>query len=186
MTNSRDRLMRFRRRGLAMLLAAALASGLPARSEQPPLSALDLAGLLKVVESRGGRVTIPPPVQSSLGLTPAQASPGIKQAAYMDEQGTRHGFAPLNDRSGYFMFRLGKTSGQTVFHVDPQLHLVRAASSFRGNDDLIGLPEQQAQRELGEEFAGWSRILAPGAALAPATPPASPRAGAAAPKPPAR
>jgi hypothetical protein len=182
MSNSQSRTPRYRRCVQGLVLVAALSSPLAAPAEEAPLSPLDLAGLLKVVEARGSRAGIPPAVQSTLGLNAAQVSPAIKQAVYRDDEGGRHGFAPLNDRSGYFMFHLDPSSGQSVFHVDRQLHLVRAARSFKSGDDLIALPEAEAQRELRQEFARWSRVLAPGAA--PSAPASTPDAGP--PKPAAR
>src|SRR5215469_15983882 len=102
-----------------LLVAAALLCG-PAW----PIGHLtheELGRLLKVVDKHGSRAVIPRAVASVLQLKPGQATPDVKEAAYLDEAGNRHGFAPLNDGSGFFMFTSGKSLGQVVYVVDSDL-----------------------------------------------------------------
>ena len=120
-----------------------------------------LRRLLKVVEERGSRALIPGQVSGLLGLEARQIGPDVKQVVYQDPEGNKHGFAPLNDGSGYFMFRNGAALGHSVYRVDGQLHLVRAARALRSIGPLIGLPAAQAQQELSDEFARWSKVLSP-------------------------
>jgi len=152
--------------GLALLLALALSCA-PAWPLGQTLTRDELSRLLKVVDKRGTRTTIPQPVASVLQLQPGQHTPDIKEAAYLDDEGMKHGFGPLNDGSGYFMFRSGASIGQTVYVVDPSLHLVRAARSLLVNGPLIPLPDAEAQRELDDEFHHWSKVLSPGGPNAP-------------------
>jgi hypothetical protein len=152
--------------GLALLLAFALAWA-PAWPIGQTLTLDELSRLLKVVDQRGSHTTIPQQVASVLQLQPAQHTPDIKEAAYLDDAGTKHGFGPLNDGSGYFMFRSGGSQGQTVYVVDPSLHLVRAARSLLVNGPLIPLPQDEAQRELDDEFHHWSKVLSPAGPSAP-------------------
>jgi hypothetical protein len=127
-----------------------------------------LGRLLKVVDKRGTRVAIPRAVASILQLKTGQHTPDIKEAAYLDEDGRRHGFGPLNDGSGFFMFSSGAALGQIVYVVDSDLHLVHAARSLLKNGPLIALPDVEGQRELEEEFRHWSKVLSPsGPAVAP-------------------
>ena len=153
------------RAALTLLLSAcALLCG-PAYSIEHGLTQEQLGRLLKVVDQRGSRTTIPPAVASVLQLQPAQYTPDIKQATYLDEPGNRHGFAPLNDGSGFFMFSSGPSFGQIVYRVDPDLHLVRAARSLLKNGPLLALPDAEAQRELDDELRQWSKLLSPNGAV---------------------
>jgi hypothetical protein len=145
---------------LSLLLALALPCG-SAWSLGFTLSRSELAGLMKVVNDRGSRTTIPAPVASVLQLQAGQISPDIKQAVYVDGDGNRHGFAPLSDHSGYFMFTRGQSMGHAVYVVDPALHLMHAARSLQTNGPLIALPVEEAQRELEDEFRRWSKLLSP-------------------------
>lgn len=120
-----------------------------------------LQRLLKVVDARGSRTTLPREVTSILDLQPNQYTPDIKQAVYLDDEGNRHGFAPLSDHSGYFMFRSGPSLGNSVYRVDPALHLVKAGRSMSRNSPVIALPEAEAQKELDDEFGRWSKVLSP-------------------------
>ena len=149
-----------------LLLTCALSCG-PAWSLGQTLSRDELVRLLKVVDTRGTRTLIPAPVASVLQLQPAQHAPDIKEAAYLDDAGMKHGFGPLNDGSGYFMFRSGGPGGPTVYVVDPSLHLVRAARSMLVNGPLLPLPDEEAQRELDDEFQHWSKVLSPVGPAAP-------------------
>ena len=146
--------------GLALAACALLCR--PAWAVGYSLTHEELGRLLKVVDKRGTRVAIPRAVASILQLKTGQHTPDIKEAAYLDEDGNRHGFGPLNDASGFFMFSSGAVQGQIVFVVDPDLHLVHAARSLLKNGPLIALPDVEAQRELEEELRRWSKVLSPG------------------------
>jgi hypothetical protein len=153
------------RAALALLLSAcALLCG-PAYCIEHGLTQEQLERLLKVVDQRGSRTPLPHAVASVLQLQPNQHTPDIKQVAYVDEQGVRHGFAPLKDGSGFFMFSSGASFGQIVYWVDPDLHLVRAARSLMRNGPLLALPDAEARRELDDEFLQWSKLLSPNGAV---------------------
>jgi hypothetical protein len=144
--------------GLAMIVFAALCA--PAGSFEMMLTTEEVGRLLQVVEKQGTRVHIPRAEVSVLQLQTVQTSPDVKQVAFLDGEGIKHGFAPLSDNSGYFLFRKEASAGHTVFYVDSKLHLVRAARSFV-NQQLLALPEEEAKKQLGEEFESWSRVLSP-------------------------
>jgi hypothetical protein len=146
---------------LGLLLSACALLCTPAWPVGPTLTYEQLQRLLKVVDQRGTHAAIPHNVASVLELYPKQLTPDLKEVAVLDEDGNRHGFAPLNDGSGFFMFRNGETMGNSVYRVDSTLHLVRAARSLVKNGPMISLPEAEAQKELDEEFARWSRLLSP-------------------------
>jgi hypothetical protein len=145
-----------------LLLSACALLCTPAWPVGQTLTHEQLERLLRVVDKRGSHATIPRDVASILALQPGQFAPDVKQAAYVDDDGNRHGFAPLNDGSGYFMFRSGAAMGQSVFRVDAALHLVRAAGSLLKNGPLISLPDAEARKELDDEFEHWSKVLSPG------------------------
>jgi hypothetical protein len=146
---------------LGLLLSACALLCTPAWSAGPTLTYEQLNRLLKVVDQRGTHAAIPRTVASVLQLDPKQLTPDLKEVAVLDEDGNRHGFAPLNDGSGFFMFRNGASMGHSVYRVDSALHLVRAARSLVKNGPLISLPEAEGQKELDEEFARWSKLLSP-------------------------
>jgi len=146
---------------LGLLLAACTLLCRPAWAVGYSLTHEELGRLLKVVDKRGTRVAIPRAVASVLQLKSGQHTPDIKEAAYLDEDGNRHGFGPLNDGSGFFMFSTGASLGHVVYVVDSNLHLVHAARSLLKNGPLIMLPDAEAQRELEEEFRRWSKVLSP-------------------------
>jgi hypothetical protein len=154
--------------GPGVLLAGALLCA-PAWPAGQTLTLDELARLLKVIDKQGSRVMIPQAVATVLQLQPAQRSPDIKEAAYLDDEGLKHGFGPLNDGSGYFMFSGSASQGQTVYVVDPSLHLVRAARNLIVNGPLLPLPEAEAQRDLDDEFHRWSKVLSPAGPSAPKT-----------------
>ncbi|HUD26162.1 MAG TPA: hypothetical protein VMQ45_10765 [Burkholderiaceae bacterium] len=169
--------------GLLLSMCALLCA--PAWSDGPTLTYEQLQRLLKVIDKQGSRAAIPHDVASVLQLIPAQLAPDVKQAAYLDEDGNRHGFAALNDGSGYFMFRSGPSVGNSVYRVDSTLHLVRAARSLMKNGPLLSLPDAEAQKELDDEFARWSKVLSPNGPVTGPTPfpfkqPAGPAAAPAA------
>jgi hypothetical protein len=146
----------------ALLIACALLSE-PARSVDITLTQEQLQRLLKVVDDKGSRAAIPGPVAAILQLYPKQLAPDVKLVAYQDEDGNKHGFAPLNDSSGYFMFRSGASFGQVVYRLDSNMRLVRAARSLLKNGALLPLPQAEAQKELDDEFVHWAKVLSPNA-----------------------
>jgi len=155
------------RAALGRLLAATLLCG-PAWALAHGLTAEELGRLVQAVDKHGSRALLPRDVVSILQLTPAQLAPDIKEAAWQDEEGTKHGFAPLNDGSGYFLFSSRPSQGQTVYVVDRELRLVHAARTLLKGAPMIALPEAEAQRQLDEEFRRWSKVLSPeGPAVAP-------------------
>ncbi|HEX4599546.1 MAG TPA: hypothetical protein VH278_17285 [Burkholderiaceae bacterium] len=158
------------RAALGRLLAGALLCG-PAWALAHGLTPEELGRLVKVVGKHGSRAVLPRDVISILQLKPAQLAPDVKEATWQDEDGTKHGFAPLNDGSGYFMFTGRPTQGQTVYVVDTDLHLVHAARTLVKGAPMIALPEAEAQQELDEEFSRWSKMLSPaGPSMAPKKP----------------
>jgi hypothetical protein len=144
----------------ALLCEPALSMGITLTQEQ-------LTHLLKVVDKEGSHATVPGSVAGLLELYPKQLAPDIKQVVYRDEDGNKHGFAPLNDGSGFFMFRAGASFGQSVYRVDEKMHLVRAARSLVKNGPLLPLAPNEAQKELDDEFARWSKVLSPNGPSAP-------------------
>jgi hypothetical protein len=152
---------------LGRLLVGALLCG-PAWALAHGLTPEELGRLLKVIDKQGSHAVLPRDVVAVLQLTAAQLGPDLKEAAWQDEEGIKHGFAPLNDGSGYFMFTSRPTQGQTVYVVDTDQHLVHAARTLLKGAPMIALPEQEAQRELEEEFRKWSKVLSPeGPSMAP-------------------
>ena len=147
---------------LGLLLATCGLLYRPAWAVEYSLTHEQLERLLKVVDQRGTHVALPPAVAAILQLKAAQLTPDIKEAAYLDDDGNKHGFARLSDGSGFFMFSSGASSGQVVYVVDPDLHLVHAARSLIKNGPLLVLPVTEARHELDEEFRRWSKVLSPG------------------------
>ncbi|HEY4039498.1 MAG TPA: hypothetical protein VGM15_11805 [Burkholderiaceae bacterium] len=163
------------RAALGRLLAGALLCG-PAWALAHGLTHEELGRLVKAVDKHGSRAMLPPDVISILQLKPSQSGPDLKQAAWQDEEGTKHGFAPLHDGSGYFMFSSRPAQGQTVYVVGPDLHLVHAARTLVKGAPMLALPEAEAQQELDEEFRRWSKMLSPeGASVAPQKPFSAPK-----------
>jgi len=158
------------RKTLGLLLSACALLCAPAWPLGPTLTYEQLQRLQKVIDKQGSRAAIPHDVATVLQLYPNQIAPDIKQAAYLDEDGNRHGFGPLNDGSGFFMFRSGASVGNSVYRVDSTLHLVRAARSLMKSGPLLSLPEAEAQKELDEEFARWSKLLSPNGPVVTPTP----------------
>ena len=153
----------------AVALVAMACLWVPAQALEQAFPPLQLEGLLKVVDRQGTRTTLPPAVVSLLQLQPAQTTPDIKLVAFIDKEGVKHGFAPLNGATGYFMFRKEVDRGHSVYYVDPKMHLVRAAHSFV-NQQMIALPEAEASNELKKEIESWVAVLsapAPGAVHSP-------------------
>jgi hypothetical protein len=149
-----------RRAALGQLLASVLLCG-PAWALGHGLTNDELGRLVQVVDKHGSHATLPRDVISILELKPSQVAPDIKEAAWQDEEGTKHGFGPLSDGSGFFMFSSHPSQGQTVYFVDPELHLVHAARTLLKGGPMLELPNAEAQRELDEEFSRWSKVLSP-------------------------
>jgi hypothetical protein len=137
---------------------SARADDSPARTDGPPLPDEYFTHLLKVVDERGTKISLPPSVAAALQLKPGGAHTAT-QVAFEETGGAKHGFARLDDGSGYFMFSRPVAAAVTVFSVSPELKLVRAAGEL-GRDRLIGLSQAEGQRRLAEEFAAWETVLA--------------------------
>ena len=138
--------------------AAVLAAGAPAaRADEPPLIEENFNHLLKVLSEKGTPIVLPPEVTSVLRIGSGQKASAV-QVAMQQDDGAKHGFARLDDGSGFFMFVRTQASAVTVFHVTPELKLVRAAGSF-ANNRMIPMPMPTAQKKLAEEFAAWSTVL---------------------------
>jgi hypothetical protein len=144
--------------GLGLILCALLCP--PAWPAGPILTHEQLERLLKVVESKGTHTKVPPAVASMLRFEPKQLMPDIKEAAFVDDAGVKHGFAPLNDGSGFFMFRSTPSFGHSVFHVDSRLQLVRAARGVL-KQPLKIMSDEEGEKELSEEYVRWSKALSP-------------------------
>jgi len=148
------------------LLAGALLAPAWARAEELKLTQEQLTRLLKVVDTKGTSVPIPPLVAASLKLTGKQHVPTVKQIAFETPDGVKHGFAPLNDKSGFIFFRRQPPSGQVVYRVGPDLHLIQAASSVESNR-MNALSSEEGNKGLEDELSRWSDVLSPKSALPP-------------------
>ena len=134
--------------------ARALLAGAPLLTEE------QMRRLEKVIGEQGSSVSLPPSLTSALLLSTPQVAPTVRQAAFEDAGGPRHGFALLNDGSGYFLFARGTDRSVSGFHVDRAFHLVAAASS--GADGrFLRLAGAAAQDQLGAEIRAWSLALSP-------------------------
>lgn len=165
------------RRGIAVIgfaLAAAAAAPLPDR-----LSPEQLARLQIIALQQGSTIPMPAALVDVLHLTPAQVSPSVRQVSFQEDDGVKHGFARLNDGSGYFLFRRSQEAGVSAYHVDRSFHLVAAAHNFT-NERYMALPDAAAQAQLADEARAWSRVLTPkgappaAAPVAPAAPQSTP------------
>ena len=166
----------------ALLLAGCLAAGLCAAQDLKAEKLTDeqLLRLRKVALAQGSSIPVPPPLVDALHFTPAQIRPSVRQVSFQGDDGVKHGFARLNDDSGYFLFHRSP-DGLSAYHVDKDFHLVGAAHNF-GGDRFMALPPKAAQDEVLGEVAAWSRVLAPKVVTPPApTGGAKPPAGTAAP-----
>jgi hypothetical protein len=144
--------------GLVSIVCALMCP--PAWPAGPILTHEQLERLLKVVESKGTHTKVPPAVASMLHFEPKQLTPDIKEAAFLDDDGVKHGFAPLNDGSGFFMFRSTPSFGHSVYHVNSKLQLVRAARGVL-KQPLKVLSDEEGEKELSEEYVRWSKALSP-------------------------
>ncbi len=174
---------RTRARPRALALAAAAALWLAAASAQTPkldtLTDEQLVRLRKVALDKGTSVPLPPALTAVLRLSAAQVGPAVRQVTFQGDDGVKHGFARLNDDSGYFFFRRSP-NGVWVFHADKSLSLVIAAHTFSAQQ-FIALPEGSGHDELAAEMMAWSRVLSPrGVSLPPpgARPPSDSAASA--------
>jgi hypothetical protein len=144
------------------------------------LSDEQLVRLQKVALAQGSSIAVPPPLVGVLHFTPAQIAPALRQVSFQLEDGVKHGFAHLNDDTGYFLFRRSP-DGLSAYHVDKDFHLVDAAHNF-GSDRFVALPAKEAQDEINGEVLAWSQVLAPKTVpVPPPLLPAAPPAGGAAP-----
>ena len=129
----------------------------------PPTRALtaeQVERLEKVIRDKGTGVQLPTSIAGVLRLAPEQVGPGVRQATFLGDDGAKHGFALLNDHSGYLLFRRPPGVGLSVYRVDLKFHAVGAAREFQGAR-FIELAPDAARRELEEEIASWSRVLSP-------------------------
>jgi hypothetical protein len=145
------------------------------------LSDEQAARLWNVAFTQGSNIAVPAALAEALHLSPAQIAPSIRQVTVQFDDGAKHGFARLNDETGYFLFRRG-TDGVTAYRLDKEFKLVVAAHNF-GDERFIPLPEGTARDGVSAEIAGWLKVLSlprpriplPGQAV-PAAPPPPPSA----------
>jgi len=170
----------------AAALALALAGGsLGVRAAgHVVLTAEQVERLQRVIEKQGTHIQVPPPVAGALRLEPAQISPSVHQGTYQDEAGVKHGFAALNDGTGYFLFRRKDRNQITAFRTDREFKLLGATQNFQ-DTRFIAMVPAAAQDALDAEMAGWSHVLSPrGPSMTPLLkPPAAAAPSPAAPAP---
>jgi len=152
-----------------------------------------LGRLRKVALEQGSSIPVPPVLVGVLRLSPAQIAPTLRQVSFQGDDGVKHGFARLNDDTGYFFFRHSPV-GLWAFHAEKDLKLTAGARNFSAKQ-FIALPAKEGQEEFAAEMNAWSRVLsprgvslprpdahmAPGAALPNAPMPGAALPGAAAP-----
>lgn len=136
--------------------------------------------LEKVALDRGTSIAVPPPIAAALHLEAAQIAPVVRQVSFQKDDGIKHGFARLNDGSGYFLFAREPNGGVTVFRVNREFGLLGAAHTFAG-DRLMPLQPAVATDRLHGEILAWSALLSPPTAVMP--PARQPGSGAGAPVP---
>jgi hypothetical protein len=131
-----------------------------------------LGRLRKIALDQGSTIPVPPLLVGVLRLSAGQIAPSVRQVAFQGDDGAKHGFARLNDGSGYFFFRRSP-AGLWAFHADPRLVLVVAARNF-STEQFIALSAKDGQEAFAAEMVAWSRVLSPrGVSLpAPGTHPA--------------
>lgn len=158
-------------RALAGALAAT-ALWMAAASAQAPapapatLTDAQIGRLRNIAIDKGSAMPVPPPLATVLRFTPAQVTPVVRQVSFQGDDGVKHGFAHLNDDSGYLFFRRSP-AGAWAFHTDRNLQLVMGAHTFSAQQ-FIALPEASARDELAAEMGAWSRVLSAQGAPAPA------------------
>ncbi len=129
--------------------------------------------LEKVAREQGTSIGVPGPIASALHLEAAQIAPVVRQVSFQKEDGIKHGFARLNDGSGYFLFARGPDHGVTVLRVNNDFGLLGAAHTFAGNR-FVALPPAEANDRLHGEILAWSGVLSPKGVVMP--PPRKPPA----------
>jgi len=118
-----------------------------------------LGRLRKVALEKGSTIPIPAVLAGVLHLTPAQIAPAVRQATFQSDDGVKHGFAHLNDDTGYFFFRRS-AEGLWAFHADKALKLELGARNFSAGQ-FIALPAKDGEEEFAAEMNAWSRVLSP-------------------------
>ena len=153
--------------GAAVLATLWLASAGAAAQVVKPETLTDeqLGRLRKVAIDKGTSVPLPRLLAAALHLAPAQVAPAVRQVSFQGDDGTKHGFAHLNDESGYFFFRRSP-AGLWAFRADNDLKLVASARNFSA-EQFIALPAKEGQEELAAELITWSKVLSQPAAPAP-------------------
>lgn len=152
---------------LTAALAAALWTG-AASAQAPasgPITDEQLARLRNIAIDKGSTMPVPAPIATVLRLSSGQVAPAVRQVSFQGDDGVKHGFAHLNDDSGYFFFRRSPT-GLWAFHTDRDLKLVIGAHNFSAQQ-FIALPEPSGREELAAELSAWSRVLSAQAAAPP-------------------
>jgi hypothetical protein len=139
-----------------------------------------LGRLQKVALEKGSTIPLPAALVAVLRFSPAQVAPLVRQVSFQGDDGVKHGFAKLNDDSGYFLFRRAP-GGLSAFHVDKAFKLLAAAHDFAG-DRFIALAEKEGLDALNGEVVAWSRVLSPRGVSMPA-PGTRPRPPAGSPPP---
>ena len=140
-----------------LCVASGIAAGQIIKLEK--LTDEQLGRLQKIALEKGSSIPVPAALVGALRLSPAQSAPVVRQVSFQADDGVKHGFARLNDETGYFLFRKSPT-GLSAFHVDKDFQPVAAAHDFAG-DRFIALPEKEARDELNGEIVAWSRVLSP-------------------------
>jgi len=119
-----------------------------------------LLRLEKVALDKGTSIPVPGPIAAVLHLAPEQVAPLVRQVSFRGDDGTKHGFARLNDGTGFFLFRTVAANDMSVYRLDTNQKVLAAAHNFQGGR-LIALPPAEAQVEVDGELAAWSRVLSP-------------------------
>lgn len=147
--------------------AAAAADAAAPLPQGRALLPTELEHLERFTLEKGTSVPLPKTVVAALKMTPRQVAPTVRQSAFVENDdlhgGTRHGFALLNDDSGFFLFRRDPKSGVSVFHIDRRFRLIAAAHEFQGGR-FLETDEVVALKELDAEIETWARVLTPGGA----------------------
>jgi hypothetical protein len=148
------------------LVTCVAAPGLASAKDGPRLNKVQVDQIRKVIEQQGTKIPVPPPIATGLGLSARQIEPTIRQATFIDPEGVKHGFAELNDGSGYFLFRRSKKDGLAIFHCDREFNLVRAIREFETNQ-FLELSDADAKVEWTNEIEAWARVVMQRGAKAP-------------------
>jgi hypothetical protein len=145
--------------------AAASPTAAAGANEPAPraLSAEQVTRLELVVVREGSSVPVPQAIAQVVHFTPAQVAPVVRQVSFLDADGVKHGFAFLNDHSGYFLFRRHGDQDLSVYHLDLSFHIVGAAHNFQGSR-FMELPENEANNGLVGEILAWNHVMTPSTA----------------------